>query len=124
MRIRRTIDNESLGIRLHEVNRQRAVDRAIDRMRHGLHADWHYLTADDHVNLRWVLGELWATSNRDHWEQYHFSKLDFDQARRLATMGDRMRRRHTQGITSLESAAELVRMASAASNSEESRFMA
>jgi hypothetical protein len=105
------IDDESLGIRLHEVNRQRAVDRAIERLRHGLHADWHYLTADDHASLRWVLGELWATTSRDGWEQYHFSKLDFEQTRKLVTVGHRLRSLHTSGMSSLESAAALVRAA-------------
>lgn len=105
------IDDESLGIRLHEVNRQRAVDRAIERLRHGLHADWHYLTAEDHTSLRWILGELWATTSRDNWEQYHFSKLDFDQTRRLVMVGQRLRSRHASGVSSLEMAAAVVRAA-------------
>lgn len=54
--------DENLGIRLYEVNRQRAVDRAMERMRYALAADWHYLTTDDHVALRWITGELWSTT--------------------------------------------------------------
>lgn len=106
------VDDESLGIRVHEVNRQRAVDRAVDRLRHGLRADWHYLTADDHANLRWVIGELWAVSSRQAWDGYHFSKLDFTQTRQLVTLAGRMRGRHARGIGSLDMVADVVRQAS------------
>jgi hypothetical protein len=106
--IHRAIDDESLGIRLHDVNRQRAVERAIERLRHGLRADWHYLTADDHANLRWVLGELWSTTSREHWDDLHFSKLDLARTRQLVSAGDRMRRHHTSKMSTLECVAEIV----------------
>lgn len=105
---RRNVTDESLGIRLHEVNRQRAVDRAVDRMRYGLKADWHYLTLDDIANLRWLAGELWSTRNREEWEGLHFSKLTFNQVRRLAGVGDRLRRHHTNKMSALESAIEII----------------
>lgn len=106
--MRRAVTDESLGIRLHEVNRQRAVDRAVERMRYGLKADWHYLTLDDIGNLRWVLGELWSTRDRSEWEQLHFSKLGLDQARRLVGVGDRLRRHRTNRVNALDSAMEVI----------------
>lgn len=112
--IHRSIDDESLGIRLHDVNRQRAVERAVERLRHGLRADWHYLTADDHANLCWVLGELWATTSREHWDGLHFSKLDLTQTRQLVSAGDRLRRHHSSKMNALECLAEIVRDAGSA----------
>lgn len=106
--MKRAITDESLGIRLHEVNRQRAVDRAIERMRYGLKADWHYLTLDDINNLRWLLGELWSTRDRDEWEQLHFSKLRLEQARRMVGVGDRLRRHNTNRVSALESAMQVI----------------
>jgi hypothetical protein len=105
---RRNVNDESLGIRLHEVNRQRAVERAVERMRYGLKADWDYLTLDDVANLRWLLGELWSTRNREEWEALHFSKLAFGQVRRLVGVGDRLRRHHTNKMNALESAIEII----------------
>lgn len=106
--MRRSSTDESLGIRLHEVNRQRAVDRAVERMRYGLKADWDYLTLDDIGNLRWLLGELWSTRDRAEWEQLHFSKLGLDAARRLVGVGDRLRRHRTNKVSALESAMEVI----------------
>ena len=108
---RRVADDETLGRRLHDVNRQRAVDRALERLRYGLRADWQYFTGDDHANLRWLLGELWAVSSRDEWESLYFSKLDFESARRLASIGDRLRRHGTSTMVGVQAAAELVRIA-------------
>lgn len=106
--MRPKIDTESLGIRLREVNRQRAVDRALDRLRHGLHADWHYLTTEEHGHLRWILGELWSVSSREQWDGYHFSKLDLQHTRRLVMLAERMRGLHARGIGSIEAAVSVV----------------
>ena len=104
----RTVTDEALGIRLHEVNRQRAVERALERTRHGLKADWTYLTGDDIANLRWLLGELWSVQNRDEWEQLHFSRLEFEQVRWLAGLGDRLRRHGTNKMVGLQGALSLI----------------
>lgn len=118
--MRPAVSDESLGMRLHDVNRQRAVDRAIERLRHGLHADWHYLTSDDHAHLRWVLGQLWSTTSRQEWDSFHFSKLSFDQARRLVMLSARMRSQHARGMSSMDMVAEVVRQATAGQELEES----
>ncbi|MHB1451769.1 MAG: hypothetical protein ACYCXR_08110 [Coriobacteriia bacterium] len=101
--------DEDLGIRLHEVNRQRAVDRAFERMRYALGADWHYLTTEDHAALRWITGELWATTERSEWDTFRFSKLDLAAVQRLVRIGDRLRRHNVGRAAALESAADTVR---------------
>ena len=100
--------DESLGRRLHEVNRQKAIERALERLRHGLKADWHYLTQDDVVSLRWILGELWSVSTRAEWDTFHFSKMGFDSARQLIGHGDRLRRHGAQRMATLQAARALV----------------
>jgi hypothetical protein len=100
--------DESLGMRLHEINRQKAIERALERLRHGLRADWHYLSQDDLLNLKWIIGELWSVSTRDEWEDYHFSKLGFDETRAIVSYGDRLRRHGTQRMSTLEAVRALV----------------
>ncbi|KUK48845.1 MAG: Uncharacterized protein XD74_0545 [Actinobacteria bacterium 66_15] len=101
-------NDESRGMRLYEVNRQRAVDRAIERIRYGLRVDWHYLTIEDRDNLRWIAGELWAVSTRAEWDAFRFSKLDLRSVRRLVGIGDRLRRHGTNRAAALESAAAVI----------------
>jgi hypothetical protein len=101
--------DESLGIRLHEVNRQRAVERAIERLRAGLKADWHYLTQDDIANLDFLLGEIWSVKSRDEWDGLHFGFLGIDQVRRVISHADRLRRHGVQRMATIDAVCDLVR---------------
>ncbi|MBN2848580.1 MAG: hypothetical protein JXP72_09070 [Coriobacteriia bacterium] len=108
MGIRLEATDETLGMRLHEVNRQRAVERALERLRHGLKADWHYLSQEDLMTLRWLIGELWAVSSRGDWEILHFSKLDAEGTRRIISLADRLRRHGTQHAATLAAVREIL----------------
>lgn len=103
--------DESLGIRLHEVNRQRAVERAVERMRCGLKADWFYLTQEDIANLQWLLGEIWAVTARDEWEGLHFGFLGIGETRKVVGAADRLRRHGVQRMATIDAVRELVRQA-------------
>jgi hypothetical protein len=105
--------NEDLGIRMHEVNRQRAVERALERLRYGLKADWFYLTQDDLANLRWLLGEIWSVKSREEWERLHFGFLGLDETRRIVGCADRLRRHGVQRMATIEQVCDLVRQAEA-----------
>ena len=99
---------EALGRRVHEVNRQRAVERAIDRLRHGLKADWQFLSQDDLTNLRWLMGEIWAMKSRDEWDQLHFSKLTIAETKQIVGHGDRLRRHGTQRMATIDTVCAIV----------------
>ncbi|MDI6900919.1 MAG: hypothetical protein QMC79_04415 [Anaerosomatales bacterium] len=100
---------ENLGVRVYEVTKQRAVERAIERLRAGLKADWFYLTQDDIANLRWLFGEIWATRDRADWDALHFSKLDIRDARILAGHADRLHRHGTLRLPTIDLAVAMLR---------------
>ncbi len=97
----RQTSDETLGMRVFEVSRQRAVERCIQRWRNGLKADWSLLSHDDITNLRWIAGEIWANCSRDEWDSLHFSKVDLHDTRIVISSADRLRRHrmnHAQTI--------------------------
>lgn len=100
-------DDESLGRRRYHVNKQRAVERSLERWRHGLKADWHLLSRDDVANMAYIAGELWATLARDEWESVHFSKLGLHETRLIVAHADRLRR---HGARHEETIAEVMRL--------------
>ncbi|MDZ4654740.1 MAG: hypothetical protein U1F44_02520 [Coriobacteriia bacterium] len=110
-RIHRTSSEETIGARMYKITRQRAVERAIERLRAGLKADWQFLTYEDIENLRWFIGEIWATCDRADWEDLHFSKLDLRDTRILAGQADRLRRHGTLRGKTLELAVGVLREA-------------
>lgn len=102
------MSDETLGRRVFDLSRERAVERCIQRWRNGLKADWSLLTQDDIANLRWIAGELWAVHSRDDWDGLHFSKVDLQQTRMIVSHADRLRRHHVQRQQTLETVTRLL----------------
>jgi hypothetical protein len=116
--------DESLGIRVHDINKQRALERALELMRAGLKADWYYLTDDDLDGLRWLFGEVWSTTNRDEWDGFRFSGLDLRGVRNLLNHADRLRRHGVLSMLSIDSTVALLASASAGVDGREPGLIA
>lgn len=77
------VTDEEIGMRTFQIRKSRAVERAMERMRQGLRAEWSLLSMAEIEAVQWVLGELWAYVARADWEDLHFSKLKMDDVRTL-----------------------------------------
>ena len=90
--------DEDLGIRAFQIKRGKAVERAIQLIRHGLGTAWSALTAEEIEELEWVLGELWAYVARAHWDEMHFGRLTMRDIIKILTLGSQMRRHARSSI--------------------------
>ncbi len=72
------VTDEDIGMRAFQMRKAQAVERATERIRQGLQADWGMFTQRDLADLGWLLGELWAYEKRADWNDLHFSKLTAD----------------------------------------------
>ncbi|MEL7667052.1 MAG: hypothetical protein AAGU73_02475 [Actinomycetota bacterium] len=72
------VTDEDIGMRAFQMRKAQAVERATERIRQGLQADWGMFTQRDLADLDWLLGELWAYEKRADWNDLHFSKLTAD----------------------------------------------
>jgi len=88
--------DEDLGIRAFQIKRGKAVERAIQLIRHGLGTAWSALTAEEIEELEWVLGELWAYIAHTSWDELHFGLLTMTDVVKLLTLGSQLRR-HARG---------------------------
>ena len=77
------VGDEEIGMRTFQLRKARAVERAMDRLRGGMKADWALLSHNEIEALGWVLGELWAYVARADWDDLHFSKLKYADVRVL-----------------------------------------
>lgn len=77
------ITDEEIGMRSYRLRRERAVERALERVRQGLGVQWASLTVPDVQSLEWILGELWAHMGRDEWDHIAFSQLRFAQVAKV-----------------------------------------
>jgi hypothetical protein len=75
------VTDEEIGMRTFQIRKAHAVERAIERTRQGLKADWATLTTADLEALNSILGEVWAYVARADWADLHFSKLTIEDVR-------------------------------------------
>lgn len=90
------VNDEDLGIRAFKLKRAKAVERAVQLIRHGLGKSWSEFTADEIEELEWVLGELWAYVAHTVWDELHFGLLSLTDIIKVLTFGSQLRR-HSRG---------------------------
>jgi len=89
------VTDEDLGIRTHKLRQAQAVQREIERVRHSLKREWATLTDNEIEEFEWVLGELWAFTPRDEWEDLRFGHLQMHDVRKMLLLGRELRK-HTR----------------------------
>jgi hypothetical protein len=77
------VNDEEIGMRTFQLRKARAVERAMERLRQGMKADWALLSHAEIEAIGWVFGELWAYVARAEWEELHFSKLRYPDCREI-----------------------------------------
>jgi len=105
------VSDEDLGIRAFQIKRAKAVERAVERIRHGIGADWSELNEDEIEELEWVLGELWSYVARHDWDDLQFGHLNLSNIIRILTYGNQMRRHARSSIDILRDVENVVRSA-------------
>ena len=103
------VSDEDIGMRAFQLRKAKAVERAVDRMRHSLKSEWANLTSHDVDELEWVLGELWAYIARDDWDNLHFGKLTIHDLRVILGYGRELRKHSRNAVEVLGDVGTLVR---------------
>ncbi len=102
------VTDEEIGMRAFQIRKGRAVERAVERIRHGLGADWSRLSLAEIEALNWILGEMWAYCARADWEELHFSKLKMADIREILGRAREIAKHERDSVTVLEDAYKLV----------------
>jgi hypothetical protein len=70
---------EDLGRRRFQIQKEKAVEEAYEKIRRSFGEDWQSFSAEDLNSLREVLGEIWINVDRDSWKDYSFSTLSYNE---------------------------------------------
>jgi hypothetical protein len=87
--------DDNLGRRLFQVQKEKAVEEALEKMRRGLSAQWDSLSYTDSEILKEVLGEVWTSINRHRWGAYRFSKVSPEDLKSLIILGKEMKSQYS-----------------------------
>ena len=77
------VTDEEIGMRTFQIRKSRAIERATERLRKGLGAEWAKFTGPEIEAIGYVLGELWAYIAHADWDDLKFSTLSMTDTRRI-----------------------------------------
>jgi len=103
------VSDEELGIRAFQIKKMKAVERAIQRIRHNMGPAWANLNDSEVEELEWILGELWAYIARAEWDELAFGRLGMSDVIRTLTLGSQLRRHARPSIEVLRDVEKIVR---------------
>lgn len=87
--------DDNLGRRLFQVQKEKAAEEALEKMRRGLSAQWNSISSTDSEILKEVLGEVWTSIDRHRWGTYRFSKVSAEDLRSLIVLGKEMKSQYS-----------------------------
>lgn len=85
---------DNLGRRRYLLERDKAVEEALEKVRRAPDSEWGALTSADRAMLRAVIAEVWDTSERSRWKQFCFSTLTRADILRIVALGDEIKTLH------------------------------
>jgi hypothetical protein len=85
---------DNLGRRRYLLERDKAVEEALEKVRRAPDSEWGALTSADRAMLRAVIAEVWDTSERSRWKQFCFSTLTREDILRMVALGDEIKTLH------------------------------
>jgi len=101
--------DEDIGRRAFQLRKEKATERAIDRLRQGLRKNWAAFSQHDVDDLSWILGELWAFEKRLDWEDLHFSKLTLEDTQAIIQVGRELQENAHNSVEHLERVGDIIR---------------
>ncbi len=85
------ITNEELGRRRFQIQKEKAVETAYDKIRRATAQGWESLSSQDREILKEVLGDVWTRTDRVRWESYSFSDLLGSDVKALIEIGKKIK---------------------------------
>jgi hypothetical protein len=81
------VSKTEIGRRFFKLQKEKSVEKAIEKIRQTLGPEWALFTHGDIEALKYVLGELWVYTDRDAWEKISFTRLTGLELREIIRIG-------------------------------------
>ncbi len=101
--------DEDIGRRAFQIRKEKATERAIERLRQGLKNSWSVYSQTEVDDLSWIIGELWAFEKRLDWEDLHFSKLTADDVQAIIKIARDLQENAHNSVEHLEQVGDIIR---------------
>jgi hypothetical protein len=85
--------DDTLGRRLFQIQKEKAVENALEKIRHRLGNEWNSVSSYDSEVLKDILGDVWTSIDRQRWGTYRFSTLSINEISSLVAIGKEVKAR-------------------------------
>jgi hypothetical protein len=82
------VTNDERGRRIFQLHKERAVEAAIEKIRHNAGSGLSALSPQDLNTLNYILGETWFSVGRQIWQQSSFSRLTRKDLEEIISIGN------------------------------------
>ena len=82
------VTNDERGRRIFQLHKERAVETAIEKIRHNPESKWSAFSPQDIKMLTHILGETWVSVGRQIWEQSSFTRLTRRDLEEIISIGN------------------------------------
>jgi hypothetical protein len=106
---------DNLGRRRYLLHRDKAVEHALERIRHAPGSGWETLTPQEHAGLKSALTEIWENCGHERWQRYCFSTLTKPDILKLIALVSNAKGKHSESCESRE-AVEAILLSCSGSN--------
>jgi hypothetical protein len=82
------VTSDERGRRIFQIHKERAVEAAIEKIRHNPGSKWSAFSPDEIKTLNFILGETWVSVGRQIWEQSSFTRLTRKDLEEIISIGN------------------------------------
>ncbi|OPY36932.1 MAG: hypothetical protein A4E35_01772 [Methanoregula sp. PtaU1.Bin051] len=82
------VTNDERGRRIFQIHKERAVEMALEKIRHNSRSELAAFSPQDIKTLNYILGEAWVSVGRNIWEQSSFARLDKKDLEEIISIGN------------------------------------
>ena len=84
------VSQKEVGRRLYHVHREKIVEEAIKKIKHGVGTDWSSFSVEDIDLLSHLLQCTWNVIDQKIWDNLPFNSMTANEVRKILSYGERV----------------------------------
>lgn len=96
------LTDEDVGIQAFKLRKEKAVERAMEKIRRNLGRSFLQFTREDLEKLEWALGECWTMVGFYEWDKITFSSLQTEEIREIISIAEDIIKHRIKGKIGIE----------------------
>jgi len=103
------VSADERGRRRFQIQKERAVETAVTKIRQKLGSDWAAFSLQDIQTLHYILGEAWVSITRSVWEQSAFTRLTRNELENIIRIGNEVKSNKIREETGINDVCRILR---------------